>query len=200
MWAGNYNNWPGWSAILRFSTSQRWHVPLSLKLYALIRFCHHKTLQPTSDVRIEISDLPRIQMMHTNRKSNISTIILVHTIKCPWGFDILRLWCGIIKIAAWSLGLLPPLQRVIIRKHCNTCPIFILMFNVVFCRLKCTSIPHGVFHSYLRCQHNERAPLLLSIQSKTGKAVNCMAPLPLMLWSSLGILSASTPFSSVCIS
>lgn len=31
---------------------------------------------------------------------------------------------------------------------------------------------------------------LLSIQSKTGKTVNCTAPLPLALWSSLGILSA----------
>lgn len=50
------------------------------------------------------------------------------------------------------------------------------------------------FDSYLRCQQTERATRLLSIQSKTGKAVNCMAPLPLALWSSLGILSASTPF------
>lgn len=31
---------------------------------------------------------------------------------------------------------------------------------------------------------------LLSIQSKTGKTVNCAAPLPLALWSSLDILSA----------
>lgn len=45
---------------------------------------------------------------------------------------------------------------------------------------------------YLSYQEHERAPLLLSIQSKTGKTVNCMTLLPLMLWSSLGILSAST--------
>lgn len=59
---------------------------------------------------------------------------------------------------------------------------FILTYNVVFCRLKYALIPHVfVFFAHLRCQQNERAPLLLSIQSKTGKAVNCMAPLPLVL-------------------
>lgn len=33
---------------------------------------------------------------------------------------------------------------------------------------------------------------LLSIQSKTGKTVNCVARLPLALWSSIAILSACT--------
>lgn len=57
----------------------------------------------------------------------------------------------------------------------------ILMHAVVYCRVDYALIPDSVFHSCARCQQNERALLLLSIQSKNGKAVNCMAPLPLML-------------------
>lgn len=59
--------------------------------------------------------------------------------------------------------------------------ICILVCYVACCRFKCASIPDGVLDFYLSYQEHERAPLLLSIQSKTGKTVNCMTLLPLML-------------------
>lgn len=68
----------------------------------------------------------------------------------------------------------------------------ILVCYVAYCRFKCALIPDVFLDFYLSYQEKEGVPLLLSIQSKTGKTVNCMTLLPLMLWSSLGILSAST--------